>query len=73
MPGKSLRIAYQRAGVAELADAQDLGFSASPLLKPAHRYTSENKAYLERGSKEAHAFSFLFTLTHGKVIDKLKN
>jgi hypothetical protein len=25
MPGKSLRIAYQRAGVAELADAQDLG------------------------------------------------
>jgi hypothetical protein len=61
------------AGVAELADAQDLGFSASPLLKPAHRYTNKNTAYLACRTDKAEAFSRLLILIHGEVIDKLKN
>ena len=38
--------------MAELADAQDLGFCASPLLKPTHRYSTLHKVYqsVERGS-----------------------
>jgi len=60
------------AGVAELADAQDLGFHVPPLLTLTHRCSSKNKGYLARRTKKGYAFSRLLILAHGEVIDKLK-
>jgi hypothetical protein len=60
-----------RAGVAELADAQDLGFYASSLLKPAHRYSSfHTLCRLALLQKFRHCSSVI-TLPHRLVTDKL--
>jgi len=58
--------------VAELADAQDLGFRATHLLKLTHRYSAKNKDCLSGGTKSESYFSGLLIRAHGKVIDKLK-
>jgi len=58
--------------VAELADALDSKTSVARLLRPAHRYSSEYKAYLARKTEKARACSQLFILAHGQVTDKLK-
>src|SRR4029077_5944143 len=50
--------------VAELADAADSKANIAPLLKPTHRYTSENKVYLVPWTKRlrfSHDCSFLLT------------
>jgi len=39
--------------VAELADAQDLGFNVPYLLTPTHRYSNKDKGYLARRTKKA--------------------
>jgi hypothetical protein len=72
-PGPDSRyIGGTTAGVAELADAQDLGFHGQPLPTPTHLYLSKDNGYLARSLKKAYACSPLLTLAHGEVIAKLK-
>jgi hypothetical protein len=60
-----------RAGVAELADAQDLGFDATPFLILTHGYSSKITAYLTCRTKKAESCSRLLILARGEVTDKL--
>jgi len=58
--------------VAELADAQDLGFRAPRLLRLTHLCSSKYADYLAAGLAMSPSCSFLLTFTHRWVIDKLK-
>ncbi len=60
------------AGVAELADAQDLGFDALRLLTLTHRYSTKHKAYQARVMRKTQTCSTLLILSHREAIDKLE-
>jgi hypothetical protein len=58
--------------VAELADAQDLGFCAPRFLSPALSCSPIYKGYLARRTKRVCPYSSFIILAHREVIDKLK-
>jgi hypothetical protein len=68
----SYQLVVLGAGVAELADAQDLAFRVSHPLTPAHCCSCRYKVYLERKTKKTCYCSPLIILAHPKVIDKQK-
>jgi len=59
-------------GVAELADALDSKTNALRFLSLAHRCSSRYRVYLARRTKKPSTYSHLLILSHGEVIDKLK-
>jgi hypothetical protein len=60
------------AGVAELADAQDLGFSANNRIKPIHRSSTLLNVYHGHQLLSFQNSSSVLSSTHRWVIDKLK-